>query len=88
MSGLLDQLKAASTDAKAPAAREGAFVAYAELAAGAPRLAEPYLVPMLPTILDKCSDKVCAALSGVCSDQRLIAEFTGSVRHTVISVQC
>ncbi len=62
MSGLLDQLKAASTDAKAPAAREGAFVAYADLATGAPRLAEPYLVPMLPTILDKCSDKVLAAI--------------------------
>ena len=59
VSGLLDQLKAAATDAKAPAAREGAFVAYAALAGGAPRLAEPYLVPMLPTILDKCSDKVC-----------------------------
>ena len=35
-------------------------MAYAALAAGASRLAEPYLVPMLPTILDKCSDKVCA----------------------------
>jgi len=53
VSGLLDQLKAASTDAKAPAARE---------AAGAPCLTEPYLVPMLPTILDKCSDKVCGAI--------------------------
>lgn len=62
VSGLLDQLKAASTDAKAPAAREGAFVAYADLAAGAPCLTEPYLVPMLPTILDKCSDKVCGAI--------------------------
>ena len=57
-SGLLEQLKAASTDAKAPGAREGAFVAYGALAAGAPRLAEPYLVPLLDTILDKCSDKV------------------------------
>ena len=62
VSGLLDQLKAASTDAKAPAAREGAFVAYGALAAGAPALAEPYLVPTLSTILEKCSDKVCVAI--------------------------
>jgi hypothetical protein len=57
-SGLLDQLKAASVDGKVASAREGAFLAYAGLAEGASRQAEPYLVPELATILDKCSDKV------------------------------
>ena len=57
-SGLLEQLKAASMDGKAAGAREGAFIAYAALAEGAARQAEPYLIPELSTILDKCSDKV------------------------------
>lgn len=45
-------------DAKSPAAREGAFLAFAGLADGAPRASEPFLVDLLENILEKCSDKV------------------------------
>lgn len=69
-SGLLAQLQGAATDAKSPAAREGAFLAYAGMVDGAPRATEPFLVYELDNILDKCSDKVCTgrcgALDAVC----------------------
>lgn len=61
VSGLLAQLSAAARDAKSATAREGAFLAFAGLADGAPRAAEPFLIAELENILEKCSDKVCHA---------------------------
>ena len=50
-------LKAALEDASATA-REGALVAYSQLVAEFGAQSEPYLVPLIPALLERASDKV------------------------------
>ncbi|KAK9830243.1 hypothetical protein WJX72_010523 [[Myrmecia] bisecta] len=55
---LLDQIQAAANDLKAPAAREAALATFTAIIQDVGRLAEPYMVPQLATILDRYGDKV------------------------------
>lgn len=57
-SGVVDKLKAGIEDTASPLAREGALVAFAQLATELGISAEAFLVPMLPALLERAADKV------------------------------
>jgi len=56
--GFAAQLRAAAEDMGNAGAREGALLAYRALAENVGRGAEPFLVPQLPLVLERLSDKV------------------------------
>lgn len=55
--GYAAQLRAAAEDSGNAGAREGALHAYKALAENVGRAAEPFLVPQLPLVLERLSDK-------------------------------
>jgi hypothetical protein len=57
---LIDRL-AASLDSPDPDAREAALLAIAQLPAATGRAAEPYLLPLVPSILERATDKAAPA---------------------------
>lgn len=57
LAGIIDKLKAAMEDSAVPA-REGAIQAFSALAASAGPTAEPYLLTVLPSLLERLADKV------------------------------
>lgn len=57
-SGALDKIQSAANDAKNAGAREGALAAIAALCDVVGRPAEPYIVPLLSTVLNLLGDKV------------------------------
>lgn len=54
---LAEKINAFSTDKKNPGAREGALLLIAALAESLEEAGEPYLVPLLPLVLDGYGDK-------------------------------
>ena len=54
----MERLKAALDDTGNATAREGALLAIKGLLVSVARAAEPYVVPLIPTILDRAADKV------------------------------
>ncbi|KAJ3384070.1 translational elongation factor EF-1 alpha [Lobulomyces angularis] len=55
---IIDNLLAASSFNGSPQARQGAFLGFASLANHLGKPVEPYLIPLLPSILDRLADKV------------------------------
>jgi hypothetical protein len=51
-------VREALADAKAPAKRENALHLIAALFNASPVAVEPFAVPLLPLVLERCSDKV------------------------------
>jgi elongation factor 3 len=69
--GTLDRLTEALDDASAPLAREGALLAIASLSDALGAAVEPFLVPVLPQLLERFADKArraqrCRARVSVC----------------------
>lgn len=56
--GVLDSLKVAATNKKSVVARQGAQLAFSALSNAFGQSAEPYLIPVLPLILESYSDKL------------------------------
>lgn len=54
------RLRSALDDTNDPVAREGALAAIRGLSKSVGKAAEPYIVPLVPSILDRMSDKVAA----------------------------
>lgn len=57
-SGLLDRITNAWADAAKPLAREGAMLAFTALVKQLGESAEPYLLPLIPLLLERYADKV------------------------------
>lgn len=55
--GLLCKLRAEAEDKSNADAREGALLAFTQLCQSVGRLCEPYVVPLLPLLLERLSDK-------------------------------
>lgn len=77
VSELLAVLKAGMDDA-APAAREGAFVALQAVVKSVGAPAEPFLVALLPVVLDKLGDKVATVNTAAMEAARAIVARTPS----------
>jgi hypothetical protein len=58
--GLLTKLRAEAEDMSNADAREGALLAFSQLCEEVGRPCEPYVVPLLPVLLERLSDKVPA----------------------------
>ena len=58
-SGLLERITTAWADTTAPLVREGAMLAFIALCNDVGPPAEPFLLPLLPTLLTHYADKVC-----------------------------
>ena len=87
--GLVAQLQAAIEGADADA-REAALLAVAQLPAAAGRAAEPYLLPLLPLLLEKHADKHAAARDAAALAARAVAsslcpQAAGLVLPTVLA---
>jgi len=54
----MPRLRCALDDMGNPTAREGSLLAIKGLLTSVGRAAEPYVVPLIPTILDRAADKV------------------------------
>ena len=54
----MERLRTALDDAGNPTAREGALLAIKGLMVSVGRAAEPYVVPLIPAILERTADKV------------------------------
>lgn len=68
-SGLLERITTAWADTSAPLVREGAMLAFIALCNDVGPAAEPFLLPLLPTLLGHYADKVppscpCSVSSG------------------------
>lgn len=59
-SGLLERITTAWADTSAPLVREGAMLAFTALCNDVGSPAEPFLLPLLPTLLMHYADKVRA----------------------------
>lgn len=76
-------VKEALADAKAPAKRENALHLVAALFNAGPVAVEPFAVPLLPLILERCSDKVLMlSLPGACAIA-LVLSLTSMYGHEV-----
>mmetsp|Transcript_33591 Transcript_33591/g.74378 ORF Transcript_33591/g.74378 Transcript_33591/m.74378 type:complete len:1029 (+) Transcript_33591:223-3309(+) len=56
--GIVEKLRVAIEDTASPLAREGGLVAFTEVIQSAGKVAEPYLVPLVPQLLERAADKV------------------------------
>ena len=57
-SGLLDRITGAWDNPAKPLAREGAMLAFAALVKQLGEAGEPYLLPLMPKLLERYADKV------------------------------
>lgn len=57
-SGIVDNIKAALEDQASPSAREGALQAFTAIVKAVGPLAEPFLVSVVPAILERLADKI------------------------------
>lgn len=75
-SGLLDRITDAWADAAKPLAREGAMLAFTALVKQLGESAEPYLLPLIPLLLERYADKV-SLLAPQCCAKTLQPKPTG-----------
>ena len=75
---VMARLRSALDDNGNPTAREGSLLAIKGLLASVGRAAEPYVVPLIPTILDRAADKVApvrCALKGMRGEEEPLHTF-------------
>ena len=68
-SGLLDRMVSAWDNPAKPLAREGAVLAFAALVKQLGEAGEPYLMPLMPKLLERYADKARMGLGGLTCNQ-------------------
>lgn len=76
-SGLLTKLKAEAEDTSNADGREAALLGFRQLCSSVGRPCEPYVVPLLPMMLERLADKVAP-----------VREAAAQAAHAVVSILC